>query len=376
MKNKNRPLFWRVFPPFVAIALCATVAAAWYASQAVRGFHYKRTEDRLRAAANMVVEFLARSGAPLDSPQANATCNALGKASGYRITVIMPSGRVVADSQEDPLHMDNHGSRPEVREAMRTGAGCSRRFSDTLELNMMYLAVALRSNEETRAVVRMALSLADVDGTVNRLRTRIVSAGLLLAVASTLLGLMVSRRINHTVDRIRGGVEALAAGDLTVRLPPSDISEMNLLAKTMNGMAEQLQARLGDITRQRDEQGSLFACMTESVVAVDTQNRIIKMNAAAEALFGVDSKTCSGRNVVEVIRNAELHDVFTDALAGSEPIEGNVDLFDRDIHLQARGTSLCGPSGNKIGAVVVLSDVTRLHRKETVSRESATNESH
>ena len=103
---------------------------------------------------------------------------------------------------------------------------------------------------------------------------------------------------------------------------------------------------------------------------------IMKMNEAAEALFGVDSEKCSGHNIMEVIRNAELHDVFAAALAGSELIEGSIHLFDRDMHLQARGRGLCGPSGNRIGAVVVLSDVTRLHRKEDTTRESEENASY
>jgi two-component system, OmpR family, phosphate regulon sensor histidine kinase PhoR len=373
---EDRPLSWQVFPPFIAIVLCAMFAAEWYASHAIRVFHYRQTEQRLEAAAGLVREHLAESGETLDSAKMDAICDTLGKASGYRVTVILPSGRVTGDSEEEPAHMDDHSARPEMRAAMSKGLGCSKRFSDTLGMNMMYVAVAMPGDEKPQAVVRMALSLADVDGTVNKLRLRIVLTGLVLAIMATGLSIMISRRINRTLSRIRAGAESFAAGDLSARLPPSDISEMNLLAQTMNTMAGQLQDRIGDITQQRDEQNALFACMTESVVAVDTERRIIKMNAAAETLFGVNAEDCSGRNIVEVIRNSELHDIVEQALDGTEPAEGDIHLFDRDIHLQAHGTGLHGPGGGKIGGVVVLTDVTRMRRLETMRRDFVANASH
>lgn len=374
---KDRPLLLQLLPPFVAVVLCATLAAAWYASHAVRVFHYRQTERRLKAAAGMVVAHLTASGESLDSAQVDAICDTLGRASGYRITVILPSGRVTGDSEEDPAMMDDHGTRPEMREAIARGLGCSKRFSDTLGMNMMYVAVAMPGgDDEPQAVVRMALSLADVDGTVDKLRRRIILTGLVLAVIATGLSIMISRRINRTLSRIRHGAESFASGDLTARLPPSDISEMNLLAQTMNAMAGQLRDRIGDITRQRDEQDALFACMTESVVAVDTERRIIKMNTAAETLFGVNAGDCSGRNIVEVIRNSELHDIVEQALGSTEPAEGDIHLFDRDMHLQAHGTGLHGPSEEKIGAVVVLNDVTRMRRLETMRRDFVANVSH
>ncbi len=374
---KDRPLSWQVFPPFIAIVLCSMFAAEWYASHAVRVFHYKQTEQRLKAAAGMVIEHLTASGKSLDSAQVDGICDTLGKASGYRITVMLPSGRVTGDSEEEPSHMDDHSSRPEMREAMATGLGCSKRFSDTLRMNMMYVAVAMPDGDgERQAVVRMALSLADVDGTVDKLRLRIILTGLILAIIATGLSVMISKRINRTLSRIRAGAQSFAAGDLSARLPPSDISEMNLLAQTMNTMAGQLQDRIGDITRQRDEQNALFACMTESVLAVDTERRIIKMNAAAERLFGVEAADCRDRNIVEVIRNSDLHDIVEKALSGTEPVEGGIHLFDRDVHLQAHGTGLRGPSGEKIGAVVVLNDVTRMRRLETMRRDFVANVSH
>ena len=373
---RNRPLSWQIFPAFSAIVVFAMCAAAWYAVHAARTFHYRQTERRLEAAAGMATEHLNASLDSLALPQVDGLCDALGKTSGYRITVILPSGKVTGDSEKDPAVMDDHSNRPEIMAAMVDGRGCSRRFSDTLKMNMMYFARAVPGEDAPEAVVRTSLSLADVDSTVNVLRHRIIIAGLLLAVAAAGLSIAVARRISRPIRRMRDGAESFATGNLATRLPPSDISEVNLLGQTMNSMAEQLQARIDDITRQRDEQAALFACMTESVVAVDTERRVIKMNAAAEKLFAARAEECIGRNIVEVIRNDELHNIVERTLEGTVPVEGDIYLFDRDMHLQAHGTGLNGPGGDKIGAVVVLNDVTRMLRLETIRSDFVANVSH
>lgn len=367
---KIRPLFWQVFPAFGAIVFFSMLAAAWYASHAIRTFHYSQIEQRLVAAAGMAIEHLTATLDELDAPEVDRTCDSLGAASGYRITVILPSGRVTGDSKEDPAVMDDHSTRPEIRGAFVDGQGCSRRFSNTLKMNMMYVAVAVPGDGEPRAVLRTSLSLADVDGAVDVLRHRIIIAGVILAFLAAALSFVVSRRISRPIQRMRDGAALFADGDLSTRLDPCDISEVNLLGHTMNTMAEQLRSRIDDITRQRDEQDALFTCMTESVIAVDMERRVLKMNAAAEKLFGVESGDCRGRNIVEIIRNSELLEIVERTLDGGEPTEDSLYLFDRDMYLHVHGTVLHGPSRDSVGAVLVLSDVTRIRQLEAMRQDS------
>ena len=46
-------------------------------------------------------------------------CKGIGKHSATRITVILPSGRVIGDSHETPQMMDNHANRPEIASAFK-----------------------------------------------------------------------------------------------------------------------------------------------------------------------------------------------------------------------------------------------------------------
>ena len=61
---------------------------------------------------------------------------ALGAATNTRFTVVKADGVVAADSDEDPVGMDNHRDRPEVLAARSHGVGTATRYSNTLGIRM------------------------------------------------------------------------------------------------------------------------------------------------------------------------------------------------------------------------------------------------
>lgn len=60
-----------------------------------------------------------------------------------RVTIIDSAGEVCYDSEADALQMDNHGSRPEINEAVESGEGISVRHSDTMDKSTFYYAKKL-----------------------------------------------------------------------------------------------------------------------------------------------------------------------------------------------------------------------------------------
>jgi two-component system phosphate regulon sensor histidine kinase PhoR len=77
----------------------------------------------------------------------------LARAAGVRVTAIDADGKVVADSDTDPSHMENHGLRPEVVEALKGGVGSATRVSASLGVETLYVAIP-SSNGVLRLSVR------------------------------------------------------------------------------------------------------------------------------------------------------------------------------------------------------------------------------
>ena len=90
---------------------------------------------------------------------AQSICDELKRQKGMRFTLILASGKVVADSDEDPRFMDDHADRPEFKQAISEGLGLATRFSTTLRRDLMYRAVPLGAEDLPTAVARASLAL-------------------------------------------------------------------------------------------------------------------------------------------------------------------------------------------------------------------------
>lgn len=60
-----------------------------------------------------------------------------------RVTFLMDQGLVLADSEANRMHMENHLDRPEVRAALKGGIGESLRVSDTQAMFTLYAAMRI-----------------------------------------------------------------------------------------------------------------------------------------------------------------------------------------------------------------------------------------
>src|SRR5262249_19187981 len=117
--------------------------------------------------------------------------------------------------------------------------------------------------------------------------------------------------------------------------------------------------------------------MVEGVIAVDGHEHIVLMNERARAIFDLGSVRGERKPFLEVIRNAELHEVFR-ASRGASPtgVVREVSLTAPASRvLQVHGVPLL-LAGGETGVVIVLHDITELRRLEQVRTEFVANVSH
>lgn len=372
----KRSLIWKIYPSYLLIVSISIIVLGWHFLHDFQRFHYERSREELRAAANMLTGHLEAGSLSFDSKEAASACDQFGQTAGYRFTIILPDGRVTGDSEKDPANMDNHADRPEIREAMSGEIGLATRFSSTLRQNMLYVAVPVTQNNHIVAVVRSALSVEKLNTEMYRMKQRLLLYMLFFAFLAVFATVFSTKKVSGLLAELSKHSAALGRGELEERLPSSDIAEIDLLSSSMNRMADQLNDRINTVISQRDEQNVLFACMVESVVAVNNERKVIRMNVAAKKMFDVESLDVTGKNISQIVRNSDLHDIIDLTFEGSGIVEGEILLNDRNIYLQAHGSILRGRSGEKIGALIVLNDVTRLRNLELMRKDFVANVSH
>ena len=376
---KKRRMLWQLYPAFLFIALLSIVSVTWYSGSFLKSFYLREVSLDLEARARLVEDRILPLLIPLNKKRIDEICKSMGKRAEIRITVIGPDGKVYGDSHHDPLTMDNHGTRPEVRAAMREGTGEAIRFSRTLQRKLMYKGVVVRKGKSIAGVLRTSIPVDTVDKALHAIQLRIVLAGLFIALVSAGMSFLVSRYTSRPLEEIRRVAEAYSKGDLGARAPVSKIKEIDEIAGTMKGMADSLRERIETITRQRNELSTVLSSMMEGVIAVDLQGRILSINGTAARLFHVDPENGVGMMIEELSRNPMLAGFVTRALHEQDTFEEDMNIrvgTEDDRILNLRSTSLLDANGERIGTLLVIADVTRVRKLENMRRDFVANLSH
>jgi two-component system phosphate regulon sensor histidine kinase PhoR len=360
------------------IILIALVTITGLFSKTLDSFHREEARRGLEAQAQLVVTQAREALVSGNFRSLENLSISLGEQSGTRLTVILPDGRVVSDSEEAPARMDNHARRPEIRVALQGRSGAATRYSTTLQQEMMYVALPIRSDGQIIGCVRTALSIARIDKALETVFFQVINSGILIAFAAALISLWVSRRISRPLVEMKLGAERFAGGELDRRLPIYKGEEMGGLAEAMNEMASQLNDRLQTVVSQHNEQEAVLSSMIEGVLAVDHEEGVLRINQAAATLLGTSPELAVGRSIQEVVRKPELQQFITDSLQSRTSIEADMILLyqGEELYLQTHGTPLRGSDGQTIGALIVVHDVTRLRRLENLRRDFVANVSH
>jgi two-component system, OmpR family, phosphate regulon sensor histidine kinase PhoR len=290
---------------------------------------------------------------------------------------VMPDGRVIADSDGDPATMENHAERPEVAAALQGRAGNDIRKSQTTGQATAYFARQIDLDGRVIAVLRAALPLSSVREAPAHI-ARLVAMAALLSFGLTLgLFYFVSRSLSRSVQRLADGAARFAAGDLSHRIVKPSSREMSALAEALNHMAERLNDQIEMLQAQRSEQQAIHQSMSNGMLALDLEQRILSVNRAAERLLGIDGAGVRGRLLQEVLREPELHRFVADSFSDDQRTVGEFQLRNAATPtVQAVSQPLRNPREQPVGLLVLLNDVTELRRLETIRSDFAANVSH
>jgi two-component system phosphate regulon sensor histidine kinase PhoR len=373
----RRHLLWQLYPSYLIITLIALVAAGWYSSRSFREFYLGQIADDLESRAYLARPQVSTALEANDIDKVDRLCKKLGETSSTRITVVLKSGIVLGDSEEEPARMDNHGNRPEIIQALEEGRGQSLRISPTLGINMMYVAIRLKRGQEVIGVVRTSLPVKGINQALYNIYLKIFWGALAIAFCAAIVSLLVSRRITRPIIEMEQSARNFAEGELDQRVPVPNSAELGALAESLNQMARQLDDRIQTITRQRNELEAILSSMIEGVLAVDSQRNVVSVNKAAAELLGIDPSQVQARNIEEIIRNEDLLNFVRETLDSDGPIEADLILQKGgERFFQLHGAGLSDSRGQRSGAVVVLTDMTRMRRLENVRRDFVSNVSH
>ena len=282
--------------------------------------------------------------------------DALSKGS-FRFTWIDKSGSVLHDTEASYEEMDNHSDREEIMEAFAYGGGDSQRYSDTLTTKMLYKAVKLQDG----SVLRIS---AAQDSVFALLLQILVPLILIYAVAiglSLVLARRMAKRIVHPLNDL----------NLDHPLTCHTYDELSPLLHRIEKQNKQITAQVELLKEKTDQFEQTTSSMSEGLVLLDEEGKILSINPAAARLFET-SKACIGLDFFVVDRSPEMRSGIQKALT-----KQHVD-FQINKHgcVYQIGISPIASEERLLGAVILAFDVSEQVNAQRNRQEFTANVSH
>ncbi|MBN1658258.1 MAG: HAMP domain-containing protein [Anaerolineae bacterium] len=369
-------LRWRIALPYVFLILVATLSLTLYVSDQVRQVRLADLEAQLLADARLLAGIVAPPlTADTNSEALDDAARSWAERLEARVTIIGADGVVVGESHENRAQMDNHLLRPEVQSALNTGHGSSQRYSATLGYEMMYAAVPIQSGAgQVLGVMRVALPLRQIEAGVRDLRQNIVLVGLVTALLAALLAVLIAERTTRPVRQLTGVAERMASGDMSARLLPSTRDEVGQLTRAFNHMADQIRQQVSTLAEEQGRLAAVLDHMADGVLITDTRGKVQLINAAAARLLDTSEERAMERLLAQVAPYHALIDLWRAAREQGEECVEMIEVSHHGLFLQAIITPF--PDTEVEGYLIILQDLTRIRRLETVRRDFISNISH
>lgn len=356
-----------LFAGFLGVVALVVILVVSFVGTGLRRELVGMTQEDVRRELELA-RLLVEAAPP--AVDADSLAGAITARIGHRVTFIARDGTVLGDSDVRASglgEMENHATRPEVVEALRGGTGFAERLSATRGIRFVYGAMPSELGT-VPIVLRIAAPLDEVRATLGRSLRAVAVTGLLAMLVALLAAYGVSRALTHPLVILSDRARGLAQGDFSRRVPRSTrVEEMDELAQAFNRLADELQARLRELGRERDEMQALIDCMAEGVVALTDDARVLRTNRAARDLLGLPDVT-DFAPVGTIVRQPELRDLLEESVV--QPVSA------REVVLDQRHLIVSSRLLDQGGAVTTFLDVSEIRRLEQVRRDFVANASH
>jgi two-component system phosphate regulon sensor histidine kinase PhoR len=359
-------LFYKLFVAFAVIGVLTAAIAQFLIERQIRSDLVLRVETEMASEAHIIALM------PID--QIAEQTLELAKRSRSRVTLIDPSGKVLADSDHSNIDMDNHLNRSEIQEARLKGEGSSIRYSHSLSMDMVYAAVLLGDEKQPRGYIRLARPLAGVAHSIDRLRQTLIRILILIVLLSLTAALILSSRVISAIRKLAAFTEKVRTGNISGQVLIESHDEIGALAENINRMVEVLQEKIRKADEEKRKLEALFSGMSEGVMVLSADGRIESVNRGMQEMAGQSAANMAGGTILEAFRNAVLHDLLERFREKETTVGGEIELGgDRPLTMDV---TISGIQGGDRKTMLVFHDVTQLKMLERIRTDFVANVTH
>lgn len=364
----KKSIFIKIVSGYFAIILILSLAIFFSSFSIVRNYHLqvlKNDLTKIGKTISTIITPLLKAG---KRKELDSLVKKTGKEISTRITIIDKDGIVLADSEEDPLKMENHKVRSEIIHAFQGSVSSSLRYSTTIKESMLYVALPYYEQDKITTVVRVSLFLSDINLILNDLKNRCIQVTLGISLIALLGAYLVARKLTHPIRKLNEASMSVALGNFETRVFLKGKDELTGLADSFNVMTEKIRSLFDEVSIQKKELNNIISSMSEGLLLIDKENRISVVNESLKNITGIENVV--GKPYWEVIREQKLGDLIEKSQQGKKTFLQEI-LYKEKIFL-------CSATYIKVRQEILLTflDISELKNIERMKRDFVVNVSH
>lgn len=372
---------WKLVTLFTLLILLSMQFIGAYFIQNIKSYYLNTFSHSLNAQAQFLTYYLA----PYLKPEAilrereeqlkdieNLVAN-LTRFNGAQIQVIGIDGTVLAASSENQAIVGRKNNLPEVHQALSGIPEESIRVQTVTGERLKSLALPIKDSNQVIGAVLIYASMEEVYRTIDQV-VRIFFTGLLIALGLTaLLSFIISRTITQPIEQLTKQAKGMAEGDFKQKVKVKGEDEIGRLAIAFNELSRRLDRAISQNIEEREKLSSVLNNMSEGVIAVDAEGRILLMNPKAKEMLQVNSPS-EGVMIHELLQLPEELEMEKLVEPGSFMLELPMkEKMEKSLRITTSPVLL---EGEKKGVIIVLTDMTEEERVSRQQKEFVANVSH
>ena len=364
-------LFARLLRSFVVVILTTILVIGAALSYLYTESVYKSKEQDLIEHGRRIAR-MVEAGSPIVILR--PTVEAVAQTLRADITIANRQGLVTlttyAPGREQALRL----STSDVLQVLQRGATVTRRgYEEAPQEAVVTAMVPIRTREGIAGAVILHAPIRDAARTIASARQLLLIAALLASCAAVIVSYVLSRRITAPIRQMTAASLEMAQGNFDRRVETEDRGEVGALGKAFNQLGAQLGQTIRELTQEKQKLASILTSMSEGVVAVDSDGRIILVNPALLRLFAVEDQIV-GAFLAAVPECASLWPHLSATMKDQRPNQAELRIGERVVVLHT--TVLRGEGDRVEGAVAIVHDITERYQLERMRRDFLANVSH
>lgn len=365
----KRNIFFRIFLSHLLLAIGISLLLVVLSFNIIKKQYIKTFTidlEKMAVALDNTVKPYLISG---DFSSLDILVKKMGKKMKTRITIVDSKGIVLADSEEDPEKMENHGMRPEILQAFYGKTGSTLRFSETVKEDMLYVAIPIKdSADNLLGALRISLFLTQIRKLLNYVMRNVIIIAAMLAIFSLLAAFFYSKSLTRPISELTRAADEVSRGNFNIEVLSEGTGEISRLTKNFNGMVVRIRKLISELSEQKDSLNVIVSSIKEGLIVINGEEKIVIMNDSFREIF--KSGEIKGKNYWEVVREPGFEEIIDSVKKNKKDLTREIRIHERDFICSAAFLE----KYNEI--VVTLHEITETKKTERIKKDFISNVSH